>query len=88
MSGFWQSGDARASRCHAAACGRQAEIQVGQGMRRNTVHAPDAVQTCRESVAAVQIGSERRTHRSPGEIGFGIWTVYLGEVKVVAHQKV
>lgn len=61
------------------------KTQVGQGMSRN--HAPDAVLTCRESVADIQIGSES-TGSSVSEIGFGIWTAYLSEVEVRSHQKV
>lgn len=38
-------------------------------------------------MALVQVGSESMD-RSQGELGFGIWTDYLGEVKVGAHQKV
>lgn len=38
-------------------------------------------------MAVSQIGSESMD-RIPSEIGFGIWTAYIGEVKVRAHQKV
>lgn len=38
-------------------------------------------------MALIQPGSESMD-RSQTEAGFGIWTDYLGKVKVGAHQKV
>lgn len=76
-----------ASRRHSAACSHEDENSSWARDESKYSHAPDAVLTCRESVAVIQIGSESMD-RSLGEIDFGIWTAYLGEVKVRAHQKV
>lgn len=76
-----------ASRHHSAAYGHEDGNSSWARDESKYNHAPDAVSTCRGSVAVIQIGSER-TDRSEREIGFGIWTAHLGEVKVGAHQKV
>lgn len=76
-----------ASRRRSAACSHEDENSSWARDESKYSHAPDAVSTCRESVAVIQTGSES-TDRRPSEIGFGIWTAYLGEVKVRAHQKV
>lgn len=76
-----------ASRCYSAACSHEDENSSWARDESKYSHAPDAVLTCRESVAVIQIGSESMD-RSQSEIGFGIWSAYLGEVKVAAHQKV
>lgn len=52
---------------------RRMKILVGQEMSRNTGHTPDAVLTCRESVAIIQIKSEsversQRPSMSSGKI--------------------
>lgn len=75
-----------ASHRQSAACSRKGEIQVGQGMSRNTTTHLMLCLTCGESVAAFQIGSESVNSRQ-SEAGFGCWTACVGEVKVRAHQK-
>lgn len=87
VSGFWQGYDV----WPAVAAHQPAVLGMKpQSWARDEskyCHAPDAELVCGESVAVVQIGSEGMD-RSQSAIGFGIWTAYLGEVKVTAHQKV
>lgn len=54
----------------------EGEIRDGQGMNQNPNHAPDAVVTCGESVALIQIGSER-VDRRQNEARIGPWTACL-----------
>lgn len=83
VSGFWQGGEVRPAVATQKPAVKSMKIHAGQEMSQN------ASTWCwwRESVAVIQTGSESMDMRR-NEIGFGIWTAYLGEVKFKAHQKV
>lgn len=59
----------------SAASSHKNEIRDGQGMNQNPNHAPDAVLTCGESVAVIQIGSESGDMRQ-NKSGIGMWTAW------------
>lgn len=65
-----------ASRQKSAAPSQEGEIRDGQGMNQNPNHAPDAVLTCRESVAVIQIESES-VDRRQDKARIGMWTACL-----------
>lgn len=69
-----------ASHQHPAACSQEDE-KVGQEMSQNTSHTPDAVLTCNESVAVIQMRSESM-EKSQSETDYVIWPANLGERNV------
>lgn len=87
-SGPWQKRDVPPAVKSQQVRVTRVKLETGRGMNQNPNHAPDAVLTCGESVAVIQIGTESVDRRAGRGQNWHMDSLPKGEEKVRAYQLV